>query len=337
MWDPRSGPVKSTLIDDRAELLQIARDQEYAFVKRYRLPQPIRDAYRDRDLIQPRLRPYSEIERDLDAVAAMPEAAVPEMQDLLARERLRLLHYCGASDQEIERVLQSHAATLAVMPAFERLWTLRNITWGHPELAERYLTPMLAEVTNAIERDMIESALSVVRGESQVRGYEREAAWDHDFGLAIAHSEVESESDRLASEELLRGIRYTRRLQQLGWPYEEVLGALDELSARPEAAGFSSWIASDRLTVADMYQRPAEDMEEQIQRAMTVFQGQPIKEWAHIISSACSKYPTLAEKYLPPLIAELAEELRGRPDPEGEEMREYLEEDLELARSITDE
>ena len=303
-------------------------------MKRHRLPKTLRDAYRDRDLILPRARPYSEIVRDLDAVAAMPDAADPEVQEWLARERLRLLHYCDASDEEIEYVLQSQAETLAAMSLFDRLWTLRNVTWGRRELAERYLTPMLAEVAGETERNMIESALAVARGESQAKGPEREGAWDQDFGLAVAHSDVESQNERLTSEELTRGIRYAYRLQQLGWPYEEVLTAWDKLTAKPRDAAVASWIAHNRLTVTVEYQRPAEDMEREIQRAMQVFAGQPIKDWAHIISSACSTYPTLAEKYLPPLLAQLEQELGEQPDLDDQQMIDWIRDDLERARSM---
>lgn len=300
-------------------------------MKQYQLPQAIREAYRDQDLILPRPRPYSEIVRDLDAVAAMPEAADPEVQELLARDRLRLLHDCAdVSDDEIERVLQSQAATLATMSTSERLWTLRDVTWGRRELAERYLTPVLAEVEQEIERDVIETALSVAHGESQAKGYEREGAWDHDFGLAVARSEVESESKRLAS----RSIRYAYRLQQLGFPYEEVLAAWDGLMGKPMDTGFANWIVHNRLTVTVEYQRPAEDMEREIQRAMKMFADQPIKDWAHMISSACSTYPTLAEQYLPPLIAQLLLELGDQPDLDDQQMIDWIRDDLERARSM---
>jgi hypothetical protein len=299
-------------------------------VKQYRLPQVLRDAYRDRDLILPRARPYSEIVRDLDAVAAMPEVADPQVQALLARDRLRFLHYCAdVSDEEIERVLQSQTPTLATMSTSERRWTLQNVTWGRRDLAERYLGPMLAETEDESERNIIENALSVARGESQAKGYEREGAWDFDFGLMVAHSGTESESERLAS----RNIRYAYRLQQLGWPYEEVLTAWDELTAEPRDAGVANWIVHNRLMVTVEYQRPAEDMEHEIQRAMQVFARQPIKDWAHMISSACSTYPTLAEKYLPPLIAEFEEELREQPDPDDQRELDYIRDDLEHARS----
>lgn len=230
-------------------------------MRQYQLPQAIRDAYRDRDLILPRPRPHSEIVRDLNAVAAMPEAADPEIQELLARERLRLRHYCDASEAE------------------------------------------------------------------------REGAWDRDFGLAIAHSEAESENERLTSEELTRGIRHAYRLQQLGWPYEDVLAAWNKLTAEPRDAGITNWIVENRLTLTDEYQRPAEDMEREIQRAMEVFEGQPIEDWANAISSACRRYPTLAEKYLPPLIADLEEKLRERPNPDEQRDLDSIKDDLELARS----
>jgi hypothetical protein len=306
-------------------------------VKQYRLPQAIKDAYRDRDLIRPQPRPYAEIVRDLEAVSAMPGAADPEVQELLARDRLRLLHYCAdVSDEEIERVLQRHGTTVAAMSEFERDRMLQNVTWGRRDLGERYLVPLLADIEHRIkwlvaETQSVENALSVARGEAPAGGFERESAWDGDFGLGISRREGEPETDDLS-----RGIRYAFRLQQLDFPYNDVIAAWDALIDKTSTFGETNWIIEHRLQVTSDYERPTEDMDREIQRAMEVFEGQPITDWAHIISWACGHYPILAEQYLPPIIAELEEKLREQPDPDDQRELDSIKDDLERARSMAD-
>ena len=212
------------------------------------LPPVIREALRQGGLIQPRDRPYAEVVAALDAVAAMPESADPAAADLISRERLGLLGRRDVEDAEVERVLQSEAATLAAMSTHERAMALRGACWERAELAERYLAPLLADIVGREPGDwdwttleMLREALSVTRGEPQDDDGEAVELWQQ------------------APDELVDGIRYAYRLKQLGWPYEEVIANLDELAARPVAAGYQGWIARDRLMLTDMYRRPDDD------------------------------------------------------------------------------
>lgn len=284
------------------------------------LPPVIREALRQGGLIQPRDCPYAEVVAALDAVAAMPEAADPAVADLISRERLGLLGRRDVEDAEIERVLQSEAATLAAMSTHERAMALRGACWERAELAERYLAPLLADIVGREPGDwdwttleMLREALSVARGEPQ----DDEAV----------------ESWQQAPDELVDGIRYAYRLEQLGWPYEEVIASLDELAARRGAAGYQGWIARDRLMLTDMYRRPDDDMDRLLQDAMLVFAGEPAKHRASTIAAACSERPILAEKYIPPLVTELEDELRQRPDAEGDATLEGIKRVLDRARA----
>lgn len=286
------------------------------------LPAAVREALRERGLIQPSDRAYVEVVAGLDAIAAMPEAADPAVADMISRERLGLLGRRDVEDAEVERVLQSEAATLAAMSTHERAMALRDACRDRAELAERYLAPLLASIEGRepegrdwTTREMLREALSVIRGEPQ----------DDD--------DVEDlESSQHAPDELVDGIRCAYRLKRLGWPYEEVLAHLDELAARPVAAEYQGWIMRDRLMLTDMYQRPDEDMDRLLKDAMVVFANEPVKHRASTIAAACSERPTLAERYIPPLVHELEEELRCGPDPEAEATLAGIQRILSRAR-----
>jgi hypothetical protein len=308
-------------------------------VKQYRLPQAIKEAYRDRDLVLPRsTRTYADIVRDLDAVAAMHAASDPEAQELLARDRLRLLHYCAdVSAEEIERVLQRCGKTVAAMSEFERDRMIQNVARGRPNIAEHYLVPLLFSIRQRIktliaQKQDVARALSAARGESLDRGHEREGAWDDDFGLGVSRPEGASETD-----ESSRGTRYAFRLQQLDFPYDVVLAAWDTLLDKASTLGDKVWIIDHKLQVTSDYERPAEDMDREIQRAMQVFRGQPVKEWAHTIAWTCSHYPALLGKYLPPIIAEYEKTMPEHPEPDDQRdldsLREALAEALAASRA----
>jgi hypothetical protein len=272
------------------------------------LPAAIRDALRQRGLIQPRDRPYADVVAALDEVAAMPEAADPAVASLLSHERLGLLGRRDVDDDEVERVLQREAATLAAMSTHERAWTLRCVCWERADLSERYLAPLLADIEGRASEDRDSATVEILR-----------------VALSVARGEPQDDDDlddrepvQMAPDELVDGIRYAYRLKRLGWPYEEVLASLDELAARPVATGYEGWIARDRLILTDIYERPDEDMEREIERALPIFQREPLNVRASTIAAACSERPALAEGYIPPLIDALDEALRQRPDAEGE-------------------
>lgn len=299
-------------------------------MKQYRLPQAIREAYRDRDLVLPHSsRTYADIVRDLDAVAAMYAASDPEVQELLARDRLRLLHYCAdVTDEEIERVLRTCGKTVEAMTEFERDRMIQNVAWGRPNIAEHYLVPLLASIEHRIkwleaQKQDVARALSVARGESQDRGYEREGAWDDDFSFGVSRRDDAPETD-----EDSRGTRYAFRLQQLDFPYEVVLAAWDALLDRASTIGEKDWIINHKLQVTSDYERPAADMEREIRRAMDVFQGHPVTEWAHTIAWTCSLYPSLIRKYLPAIIAEYEKEMPEHPEPDDVQALDNLREAL---------
>lgn len=240
----------------------------------------------------------------LDAVAAVPEASHPDATEVIALERLDLLGRCTASDEEVARVLEKHADVLAAMPRHERALMLRKACWERRALAEHYLAPILAEVEREPDdrdriAEILRHALAVARGETQP--------------LAISGED----SAGRVSEEYLEGIRGVLRLASMAWPYEAVVAALDELSARPSAAEYKGNLMRDRLIVANWYERPDEELDELLQTALRVFEGEPARSRMSTVSSACVGRPALAAKYVPPLITEFDDDLRRDPEQVG--------------------
>jgi hypothetical protein len=273
-------------------------------------------------------RPYEEVTAALDTAAALPEAADPDAATLIALERLEAAFLYSVSDDEVERVLEMTATERSKLPTSESAWLLRSVCMGRPALAERHLAPLLAELESrevedegaAKTVDLLRRELSVMRGEPQ------EDDEDDDI-----EDEIENEVD-LAPEEFAASLRYAYRLKRMGWPYDDVIAVLDEVAARPVAAGYQGWIMRDRLMLTDMYQRPDEDMDRLLKDAMVAFAAEPVKHRASTIAAACSERPALAERYIPPLVDELEQELRRSPDPEGAATLAGIERVLQRAR-----
>jgi hypothetical protein len=271
------------------------------------IPPAVQAALRNVHRLLREHRPYSEMSAALDGVAALPEASHPGATEAIALERLDLIGRCAATDEEVEGVLEQHADVLAAMPTHERASKLRNACWQRRALAERYLTPLLAEVEQREPEDrnrtaeILRHALAVARGETQPEQL------------------VEDASAGQVPEEYLDGIRDVLRLASMAWPYEAVVAALDELTARPGAVEYEGLLMRDRLILANWYERPDEELDGLLQTALRVFEGEPARSRLSTVSSACVGRPALAAKYVPPLIAEFEEDLRRNPDQVGGE------------------
>lgn len=274
-------------------------------VRRVRdIPPVVQAALRGVHRLLPERRPYSEMSAALDAVAALPEASNPDAAEVIALERLDLLGRCTAGDEEVARVLEKHADVLAAMPRHERASVLRKACWGRRALAERYLAPILAEVEREPDdqdriAEILRHALAVARGETQP--------------LTISGDDSAGQ----VSEEYLEGIRGVLRLANMAWPYEAVVAALDELSAKPSATEYEGHLMRDRLIMANWYERPDEELDEMLQTALRVFDGEPVRSRMSTVSSACVGRPALAAKYVPPLITEFEEDLQRNPEQVG--------------------
>ena len=105
----------------------------------------------------------------------------------------------------------------------------------------------------------------------------------------------------------------------------------------PVAARATAWLARERLVLVNMYERPDEDLEREIEAAMRTFAdaGEPVRQWAFTITAAVMGRPVLAEKYVPPLIAELEEALQQRPDEIGARVLEGIKRGPERTREAT--
>ncbi|HWN68768.1 MAG TPA: hypothetical protein VNM90_14120, partial [Haliangium sp.] len=133
-------------------------------------------------------------------------------------------------------------------------------------------------------------------------------------------------------EEFINGIRYAYRCRRMGCPYEDVMAILDEVGTLPSAAHYAGQLAVDRIVVTSMFRRPDEDMEREIERALSAEAESPTWLRATTISNACDGRPALAERYMPALIAAAEEELRQHPDEVTQQYLEGVKARLERAR-----
>lgn len=268
-------------------------------------------------------RPYEEIESALDAAAALPEASDLDAAALIALERHTVLWRYTLSDEQIERVIALTRDELARLPMSERAWLLRCACADRPALAERHLAPLLAELKERAPEDtrtieLLRDELAAARGEQQP---DEEDAGEEDEG-----------SDATFPEELIAGIRYAYRLRRTGWPYEDVLAVLDEVGALPCAAELAGQLATDRIRVTSLFERPDADMEREIERALVAEAGSPAWVRAMTIMNACDGRPALAERYMPQLIAAAESELRDHPDAVARRYLDGVESKLERTR-----
>ena len=149
------------------------------------------------------------------------------------------------------------------------------------------------------------------------------------------HARVEGEKAAGAGEtfsaDFIEGIRYAFHHRKMGWPYEDVVAILDAVAELPSAAECPDQLSHDRIVVARWYERPDEDLEREIERALRTDTG-PAWSRAGTIMLACDGRPALAERYMPALIAKAEEELRECPDPVVQKQLDGLE--RRLARTM---
>jgi hypothetical protein len=269
-------------------------------------------------------RPYEESASALDAAAALPEATEPDAAALIAMERHALLWRYTVSDEETARAIELTRDELAKLPVSERAWLLRCACSGRPALAERYLAPLIAELEERVPEstrtiELLRDELSIARGEPQP-------------------VEADEDVEDLASspkfpEELIDGIRYAYRLRRMGWPYEDAIAVLDEVGTLPSAAQFPGQLATDRIILTSMFERPDADMEREIERALQAEPESPAWVRAMTISNACDGRATLAERYMPALIADAEAELRAHPDEVAQQYLDGVKLRLERTRA----
>lgn len=275
-------------------------------------------------------RPYEEIEQALDAVAVIPEAADPAATLQIARERLDFIQRYLPDEAALERVSRATAAVYAAQPIGEQGWRLRVLCWRHPTLAERYLPPAIQDLEDALAREPGDEVTA--RTLDALRASLREARGERD------EEEAEDDDDDLASSwtpppEFTARMDDVRRLWRMGWPYEDVIAALDELAAVPFAdPGTQRAIAWERFALVNVYDRDDEERERVIRDTAPVLADVPVKYRASSIANLCAERPALAEKYIPPLVDELEEALRRGPDAEGERVLEGIKRVLERTR-----
>lgn len=267
-------------------------------------------------------RPYDEVRAALEALSNTSEAAGADAATLIALERIGLLGRYAVDDAEAARVLEATSAEVEKLPPRERAWLLHNACWGRRELAERYLAPLLADleargsgVIDRVTLDALRIALSVARGEPQ--------------------EDDDEDSDEMEPSEVLEGVRQVWRLVSMGWPYEDVVETLGEVADLPAAVGAAPWLARERLVLVNAYDRPDDELELALQAASEAFEeaGEPVRQRASTLAAACMGRPALAEKFVPPLIEELEEELRQGPDEVGERVLEGIKGGLERTRA----
>jgi hypothetical protein len=291
-------------------------------VKTYDPPAALRAVLRDVHRMIVHQRPYEEVAATLDAAAALPHAADLDAAALIARERHATLWRYAVSDEEVARVLAITATELETLPTSERASLLQWACSGRQALAERYLAPLLAELeerapdsTGTIEQ--LRAELSIGRGELQ----------------PVEEEEDEEGDEKKFPEEFIDGIRYAYRLRRMGWPYEDVIAVLDEVGTLPSAAEFAGQLAVDRIVVTSMFRRPDEDMEREIERALQAEAESPAWIRAMTVMNACDGRLTLAERYMPELIADAETELREHPDEVAQQYLNGVKIKLERTRA----
>lgn len=114
-------------------------------------PPPLIDAaLRAIDRMIVERRPYDEIMAALDACAAMPEGH--QVESLIAGQRLILVRLYGKDDAECERVLVAALPALTRMPLRDRALAIGAACMHRPALAERFVAPLLDELTAELRK-----------------------------------------------------------------------------------------------------------------------------------------------------------------------------------------
>jgi hypothetical protein len=279
--------------------------------------------------------PYEELSATLDAIATMPGA--DELRAEIAGRRLALLSVHHRDAAERSHVLAKVAPDIASVPLPERVsWLVGAGREKH--LVEPHLRPLLAEIEATAARDPDDAhaqhalwLANAYLGEEQPRRDEPGA----DPGRA-EDEEPEADAPDVPppwSPEVSAGLEIVRWLLVGRRPYEELSEALDavlELSGGELAAGL---VANRRLILVSHHDRDDAEAERVLAQVAPILATFSVQERAEAVSALCVGRPALAEKYVPPLIAELEEELRQRPDAVGEAMLASIERGLACTRA----
>jgi hypothetical protein len=287
------------------------------------LPPAIKTALRGVHRLWVAGRPYDEVVAALDAVASMPEASDPEAATMLAWERLDFAARYDPDDEERERVILQAAPALAAVSTRERAWRIRAVCSNRLTLVERHIPPLIAELEDELRQrpddvgdktlEALKVSLAYARGEEQEPPLEP-SSWTPPPDFKARMKDV-------------------RRLMAMRWPYEDVVAALDALAATPSAdPTVPLAIAWERFALANVYDRDDAERERVIRETAPVIASVPLQHRASSIASLCSGRLALAERYIPPLVDELEEELRRSPDAEGEQILAGIKRVLERTR-----
>jgi hypothetical protein len=99
--------------------------------------------------------------------------------------------------------------------------------------------------------------------------------------------------------------------------YEEVVEALDAVLELPGGDVAAPRVATERLIALYLYERDDAEAERVLAQVAPVLAGFTVRDRAQAVSGVCIDRPALAAQYVPPVMAELEEELRQRPDEIG--------------------
>lgn len=276
--------------------------------------------------------PYDELTATLDAVAAMPGA--DELRVEIAGRRLALLEVHHRDATERDRVLGATMPDLAAVPMAERVrWIIGACRY--PELAERYLRPLLPELQTATQNDpeniQAQQALWLAR---RALGDDR----PHE-GL-----DARTEGEGPEVEELPPwtppwppavdvGLDVVRWLIVGRRSYVEISEALDAVLALPGGELAAGRVANERALMVTHHNRDDAEAERVLEQIAPVLATFALRDRASAVSLVCVGRPALAEKYMPALIAELEEDLRRSPDAEGEQVLKGIKRGLERTRA----
>lgn len=162
--------------------------------------------------------------------------------------------------------------------------------------------------------------LSVMRGESQ-------AVEDED------EEEDIEDGVELAPDEVTDGIRFAYRLRRQGWPYEDVTAVLHAVATLPVAAAYQGLGHEGPPHPGRHVPAPGRRHGQAPPgRAWSLHRRAPEAPGQHHRSDVLER-PALAERYIPPPVDELEDELRQRPDAEGERVLAGIKRVLERARA----
>jgi hypothetical protein len=265
--------------------------------------------------------PYEELTATMAAIAAMPGA--DELRAEIAGRRLALLEVHDRDETERERVLREVVPDLAPVPLPERVRWIASAC-GSSNLAQRYLQPLIPELRALADRDpevvQAQDALGLV---SRALGFvgplhrPDEVAKDEELEDEAVTEDEEPSWIPAWPPEVNVGLDVMRQLIAGRRSYEEISEALDAVLDLPGGEQAAGLIANQRALLVN--RRVQDDAEAQrvLMQIAPVLATFSARARASAVSLVCSGRPALAEKYVPPIIAELEEDLRQNPDDAG--------------------